>query len=67
MSLKICILYIYAFRICKDENSVSTFMIPLDGKENSFSYKSDSCEYIISSATGKKEKQKSRWYPSCGN
>ena len=48
------------FILCKDENKVSTCMIPLEGKENSFSYKSDSCEYIISSATGKKEKQKSR-------
>lgn len=52
----------YAYITYKDENKVSTFMIPLEGKENSFSYKSDSCEYIISSATGKKEKQKSRWY-----
>ena len=49
------------FHFDKDESKVSTFMIPLEGKENSFLYKTDSCEYIIRSATGKEEKIEARW------
>ena len=42
------------------EARVSTYLLPLRGDENSFSYKSDTCEYILQAAVGKEQRAKAR-------
>ena len=42
------------------ESRVSTYLLPLKGDENSFSYKSDTCEYILQAAVGKEQRAKAR-------
>ena len=49
----------------KDDNKIPTFVMPLNGNENSFSYVTDTCEYIVTSAVGKEKRKSARyWYNS---
>ena len=46
--------------VLQEDNSVATYIMPLQGDENSFSYKADSCEYILEAKVGKRKKKTAR-------
>ena len=56
----LCFAMISTVYVLQEDNSVGTYIMPLQGDENSFSYKADSCEYILEAKVGKKKKKTAR-------
>lgn len=44
----------------KEDNTIPAYIMPLRGDENSFQYKSDTCEYIVQAAVGRQKKKSAR-------
>ena len=47
--------------VLQEDNAIPAYILPLRGDENSFQYKSDTCEYIIEAATGREKKKSARY------
>ena len=45
----------------QEDNPIPAYVMPLRGDENSFQYKSDTCEYIIEAAVGREKKKAARY------
>ena len=51
---------VYNDDVFQEDNAIPAYILPLRGDENSFQYKSDTCEYIIEAAAGREKKKSAR-------